>query len=239
MHNSSAYRMRVKENIRMIDPACHETVMQLTLESPDGEPVRSFTAGQYVRLAIPGVKEPAAGYFAIASGPESLSSYEFYIKNAGPLSAYLCDMQPGEELEVEGPMGKGFDLDAHKGCDVYLIGVGTGIAPLRSLWSHIISHRTDFGKVAIYAGFRTSMHQMLTDELAELGSHDIEVSITLEAGHDSWDGPIGYVQYALEADAPDGSHAVACLAGMSVMVDACTETLHHFGFDDRSILLNY
>jgi len=239
VHNSSAYRMRVKENIRIVDPACHDTVMQLTLASPDGADVRSFMAGQYVRLAIPGVKEPAAGYFAIASGPESLSSYQFYIKNAGPLSAYLCDMQAGAELEVEGPMGKGFDLDAHKGKDVYLVGVGTGIAPLRSLWKHIICHRSDFGKVAIYAGFRTSMHQMLTDELSELASHDIEVSITLESGHDNWDGPIGYVQHALEDDAPDGSHAVACLAGMSAMVDACTETLHHLGFDDSCILLNY
>jgi len=231
--------MRVKENILMIDPACHDTVMQLTLESLDGTPVRSFIAGQFVRLAIPGVKEPAAGYFAIASGSDSLSSYEFYIKNAGPLSAYLCAIEVGTQLDVEGPMGKGFDLDAHKGQDVYLVGVGTGIAPLRSLWNHIICHRADFGKVAIYAGFRTSMHQMLTDELTDLASHDIEVSITLEAGHDNWDGPIGYVQHALEADAPNGSNAVACLAGMSVMVDACTETLHHLGFDDSCILLNY
>jgi len=239
VHNSSAYRMRVKENIRVIDPACHDTIMQMTLTCLDDAPVRSFTAGQYVRLAIPGVREPAPGYFAIASAPDSALSYEFYIKNAGPLSAYLCGMEADALLEVEGPMGKGFDLDAHKGCDVYLVGVGTGIAPLRSLWNHIIEHRPDFGKVAIYAGFLTSMHQMLTDELAELASYDIEVSITLEAGHDNWDGPIGYVQHALETDAPDGSNAVACLAGMSTMVDACTESLHHLGFDDSRILLNY
>jgi len=231
--------MRVKENIRMIDPACQDTVMQLSLASMDGAPVPPFTAGQFVRLAIPGVKEPAAGYFAIASGPDERLSYEFYIKNAGPLSAYLCAMETGAELEVEGPMGKGFNLDAHKGCDVYLVGVGTGIAPLRSLWNHIIEHRSDYGKVVIYAGFLSTLHQMLTDELEELAEHDIEVSITLESGHDNWDGPIGYVQHALEADAPDGRNAVACLAGMSAMVDACTETLHHFGFDDSRILLNY
>ncbi|MDX8405708.1 MAG: hydrogenase [Mariprofundus sp.] len=239
MHNSSAYRMQVKENIRMIDTACQDTVMQLSLTSIDGAAARPFMAGQYVRLAIPGVKDPAPGYFAIASGPDALSSYEFYIKDAGPLSAYLCELDAGAVLEVEGPMGKGFDLDAHKGCDVYLIGVGTGIAPLRSVWSHIIRHRADYGKVVIYAGFLTALHQMLTQELEELSEHEIEVSITLEAGHDNWDGPIGYVQHALEADAPNGQNAVACLAGMSAMVDACSETLHHFGFDESRILLNY
>jgi len=231
--------MRVKENIHMVDPACQDTIMQMTLTSADNSPVRPFIPGQYVRLAIPGVKEPAPGYFAIASGPDALDSYEFYIKHAGPLSAYLCDMEPGAELEIEGPMGKGFDLDSYRGADVYLIGVGTGIAPLRSLWSQIINHREQFGRVVIYAGFLTALHQMLTDELDELAQYDIEVSITLEAGHDSWAGPIGYVQHALEADAPDGSNAVACLAGMSAMVDACTETLQHLGFNEDRILLNY
>ncbi|MDQ6992395.1 MAG: FAD-binding oxidoreductase [Mariprofundus sp.] len=239
MHNSSAYHMRVKENIHMIDPACQETVMQLTLTSKDGSPVPAFTAGQYVRLSIPSLKDPAPGYFAIASGPDSRSSYEFYIKEAGPLSSYLCAMEPSTQLEVEGPMGKGFNLDNHKGMDIYLIGVGTGIAPLRSLWKHIICHRSDYGKVIIYAGFRSALHQMLTDELMELSNYDIEVSITLETGHDSWDGPIGYVQHALQADAPDSAHAVACLAGMSAMVDACTETLQQLGFDENNILLNY
>lgn len=239
MRNCSSYRMRVKENIRIVDPACGDTVMQLVLEPADGSEVKPFTAGQFVRIAIPGLKEPAPGYFAIASGPETTSSYEFYIKNAGPLSAHLCALQPGDQLDLEGPMGKGFNLEAYKGSDIYLIGVGTGIAPLRSVWSHIIHHRKYFGKVAIYAGFLTSLHQLLTDELTDLSHHDIEVSITLETGHENWAGPIGYVQHALEQDEVDGSNAVACLAGMSAMVDACTETLHHLGFDDSRILLNY
>jgi len=82
------------------------------------------------------------------------------------------------------------------------------------------------------------MHCLLTDELEHLAEHNIEVSITLEKGHESWDGPIGYVQQALKLDAPDGSNAVACVAGMSAMVDACTETLQNLGFNDSRILLN-
>jgi len=239
MAESSTYRMRVKENVRMTDPACQDEVVQLTLETKTCDAVNPFQAGQYVRIAIPGLQDPAPGYFAIASAPGESTVYEFFIKNAGPLSRYLCGIQHGAELEIEGPMGKSFNLEAYKGSDVYLIGVGTGIAPLRSVWRHLIQHRSDYGRIRIYAGFLTSLHQLLTNELDDLAKHDIEVSTTLEMGHDSWDGPIGYVQHALESDAPNADNAVACLAGMSVMVDACTETLQHLGFNDSRILLNY
>jgi len=237
--NSSTYRMRVKENFRMTDPACQDEVVQLTLETKNRLAVQTFQAGQYVRIAIPGLQDPAPGYFAIASSPEDSEAYEFFVKNSGALSQYLCNIQAGAELAIEGPMGKGFDLESHKGCDVYLIGVGTGIAPLRSVWRHLIQHRSDYGKVHIYAGFLSSLHQLLTDELEELADHNIEVSTTLEMGHDNWDGPIGYVQHALESDKPNSSNAIACLAGMNVMVDACTETLQQLGFDESRILLNY
>ncbi len=238
MPKSHSYRMRVKENVRMTDPACEDVVVQLALSPVDGE-AAVFEAGQYVRIGIPGVDSPAPAYFAIASDPADGNAYEFFVKCAGGMANYLCHAEAGGEFEVEGPMGKGFGLEKFKGADVYLIGVGTGIAPLRSVWHHIIAHREEFGRVAIYAGFMTPLHRLLTDELETLGEHHIDVSITLEMGHDSWDGPIGYVQHAIEADAPDGSNGVACLAGMSAMVDACKETLQNLGFNESRILLNY
>jgi len=236
--HSSTYRMRVKENIRITASDCRDRVTKLTLEPVLGR-LASFIPGQFVSIGLPGVNDPAPGYFAMASAPHSPEYFEFFIKDAGALSAYLCDVEPGTQLEVEGPMGKGFDLAPFKGNDVYLIGVGTGIAPLHSICLDIVQHRADFGKVVIYGGFLTELHQLLTDELDELAQHDIEVSISLEMGHENWDGPIGYVQQALLDDGIDGTHAVACLAGMSAMVDACTETLQNLGFDDHRILLNH
>jgi len=230
--------MRVKENIRMTAPDCRDTVVKLTLE-PVNTTLQSFIPGQFVLIGLPGLTDPAPGYFAIASTPDEPDVFEFFIKDAGPLSSYLCQVDVGAMLEVEGPMGKGFDLSPFKGDDIYLIGVGTGIAPLHSTCLNIARHRSDYGRVIIYAGFLTEMHQLLTDELDELAKYDIEVSVSLEMGHDDWDGPIGYVQHALESDRPDGTQAVACLAGMSAMVDACTQTLQNLGFDDSRILLNH
>jgi len=232
------FEMQVQSVERMTDPRCPDVVVSLVLTMPDRSAVPSFVPGQYIRLRRPGGDEKPA-YFAIASAPQEQQHYELFIKCSGGLAQRLCAAQPGETLLVEGPMGKGFDLAPYRGMDVYLIGVGTGIAPLRSVWRALLPQRREYGRVAIYAGFLTPLHRLLTDELDALAEHEIEVSVTLEIGQDSWDGPIGYVQDQLAKDRPDGRNAVACLSGMSAMVDACRETLQSLGFDDARILTNH
>lgn len=231
--------MRLIENVRMTDPACEDVVVKLTLEPVDRGNVQPFTTGQFVVMGIPGVKDPAPAYFAVASSPAETDYYEVVIKRGSGMADYLSDLTPGAEVEVEGPMGRGFDLEPFKGSNVILMGVGTGISPLRSVWKSIIENRNDFGKVSIYAGFLTPLHSLLTDELAALSNYNIDISISVATGSDDWNGAIGFVQDALLADHPNSENSVVCIAGMSVMVDACKETLQNLGFDDSRILLNF
>jgi len=231
--------MRLIENTQITDPACEDIVVKLAFESIDQKPVIPFIPGQFVVIGIPDVKTPAPAYFAIASAPQETGHYEFVVKRGAAMADYLAELSPGAEIQVEGPMGKGFNLEPFKGDNVILMGVGTGISPLRSVWRSIIDNRDDFGSVTIYAGFLTPLHQLLTDEMEALSVYDIEVKVSLDRGDENWDGPIGYVQDALLADRPESSNSVVCLAGMSAMVDACKETLQNLGFDDSRILLNF
>jgi len=235
----STFRLRLHHLERLTDPACEDEVLKLTFSAMPHHTLPSFIVGQCVRLLIPSQPELQASYFAIASAPHDTATYEFVIKVVSPLTEALMNLKAGGEVEVEGPMGKGFDLASSQGKDVILMGVGTGIAPLRSVWLDIIEHRSNYGKVSIYAGFLSSMHHLLTDELVNLSEHDIHVSISLATGHDDWHGPVGYVQHALENDEPSPKNTVVCLAGMNVMVDACTETLLRLGFEEEQILLNF
>ncbi len=240
MPHTAPFRMRLQHKERLTDPSCDDVVVKLTFQSlPHQSLPDSFLAGQFARISLPSQPDLQASYFAIASAPYDNSSYEFVIKAVSPLSEALVDLQEGEEVEVEGPMGKGFDLSQHKGKNIVLMGVGTGIAPLRSVWFHLIKHREDYGEISIYAGFLSAVHHLLTDELDSLSQHGIHVSISLATGHDEWHGPVGYVQHALERDGRAPENSIVCLAGMNVMVDACTETLLAMGFKSDQILLNF
>ncbi|MDQ6955179.1 MAG: hydrogenase [Mariprofundaceae bacterium] len=231
--------MQLKERICLSDPTCDEQIIKISVSPLAGEQAKTFVPGQYVRMGLPQLKKPSPAYFAVASSPYELKSYEFVIKCSPGMPEKLLDLDLGADIEVEGPMGKGFDLRDFRGKNIILMGVGTGIAPLRSVWRSLIHERKHYGKISIYAGFLTSFHRLLTDEMEDLSAHDIDVSISLTTGHEGWDGQVGYVQHALESDQPNGDDTVVCLAGMSVMVDACTETLHNLGFNDDHILLNF
>ncbi len=239
MSNPSSFRLRLAHRERLTDAACDAVVVKLSFQPLPHQSLPAFIAGQYMRISLPTQPDLPASYFALASSPHDTARYEFVIKAMHPLSHALVDLAVGEEVEAEGPMGKGFDLSAHKGKHVILMGVGTGIAPLRSVWLDMIAHREDYGHVSIYAGFLSAMHHLLTDELQSLGEHDIQVSISLTMGHDDWQGAVGYVQHALAKDAPNPENTVVCLAGMSEMVDECTETLLGLGFNEQQILLNF
>ncbi|MDQ6967577.1 MAG: hydrogenase [Mariprofundaceae bacterium] len=239
MQQSSTYRMQLKERICLTDAACDEQIIKISIAPLPGESLQPLVSGQYVCMGIPQLKDPAPAYFAVASSPYDTDAYEFVIKCTSGMAEKLAELDLESQIEVEGPMGKGFDLSGFKGKDIILMGVGTGIAPLRSVWRTLIQERENYGKISIYAGFLSTFHRLLTDEMDELADHNIDVSISLTTGHEDWSGPVGYVQHALEDDEPSGENTVVCLAGMSAMVDACTETLHNLGFNDDHILRNF
>jgi len=79
-------------------------------------------------------------------------------RHPGVASNYLCDLEPGEEVEITGPYGRQFlpprDPESH----ILMIGVGTGIAPFRAFLKHIYSERGDWkGKVRLFYGAQTGM----------------------------------------------------------------------------------
>lgn len=239
MQQLMSYQMRVKRNSCLTPPECRDKIIQLDLEAMPGEQPKSFCAGQFVRIGLPGKKEVSASYFAIASEPEDTAIYSFVIKEAAGISAHLIALQPGAAVDLDGPMGKGFDVHSSEPKNLLLLGVGTGIAPLRSVWRSVARNRDAYGHVAIYAGFLSPIHIILTDELETLAQDSIQVHVSVTEGSKYWSGPIGFVQDSLRKDCPDAENTLVCIAGMNAMVDACTETLIQLGFHDEQILLNF
>jgi dihydroorotate dehydrogenase electron transfer subunit len=81
------------------------------------------TPGQFFMLEAPGRLLPRPMSLCLAP-PGELA---FLIDAIGPGTRALCALEAGDELQVLGPLGNGFDVDVER---PLLVGGGIGIAPL-------------------------------------------------------------------------------------------------------------
>jgi ferredoxin-NADP reductase len=104
----------------------------LRLELPHAVP---FLAGQHliVRLTAPDGYTAQRSY-SIASAPDGGTEVELTVERLedGEVSAFLCDVvEPGDELEVRGPVGGWFVWRGDG--PALLVGAGSGVVPLMSM----------------------------------------------------------------------------------------------------------
>lgn len=206
----------------------------LMLEAPGPY---AFGYGQYVQIAPDGHKP---GYFAVASPPEQTRTLEFLVKEGPGAAGALYAARPGDTFRVSGPMGPGFPREDLLGRNVMLIGVGSGIAPLRSVIGSILRDREAYGeRVMLIYGARTPFHIPFRSEIAKWRAQ-IEVYKAMSRPEDAdWSGYVGYVQEIVEGLDIPRRGTIACVCGMSAMVDAVRRTLASLGIPEDDVRLNF
>jgi dihydroorotate dehydrogenase electron transfer subunit len=100
--------------------------------------------GQFFMLEAPGRLLPRPMSLCLAPRGE----LAFLIDAIGPGTQALCGLEPGDELQVLGPLGNGFDLEVER---PLLVGGGIGIAPLPYLSERL-------GAPPAVLGFRSERH---------------------------------------------------------------------------------
>src|SRR4026209_640782 len=195
-----------------------------------------FTPGQVAVLRVEG-EEPA--YFAFAGAPDD-RDLEVLVKQKAGASAVIYNKCVGDQIELVGIAGYGFNLDAIKGRDLVFVAMGTGVAPLRSALRHVLKRKEEFGQLVVLYGARTPDDFCYRDETEDWSNHGVELRqvISRPDGHD-WSGPTGYVQSLLDNVLPDLSTPVALICGSSEMIDQTRERLGKMGFKPEEILTNY
>jgi len=212
-------------------------VRSFRLEPESGAaPSFEFIPGQFLQVYAPSGE---ASYFAIASAP-GLDYYELLVKRGNGCSRELFDLPLGATIHAVGPQGKGFPLTKHTGQDILLVGVGTGIAPLRSVLGWALDRRADFGRLTLLYGVLTPPHWCYRDEFGVWRDAGVDARVTVTSADDApWPGAVGFVQDLLPTLALAPERTVACLVGMKEMVAANTERLQTMGVPPERILLNF
>lgn len=91
----------------------------------------------------------------------------------GVASNYLCDLRPDDRLNFAGPVGYPFVIPEDKSADILMLGMGTGIAPFRTLIRQIYEKIGGWkGKVRLFYGARSPLEMLyMNDENNDLASY--------------------------------------------------------------------
>jgi len=196
-----------------------------------------FKTGQFVELTLPGVGEAP---FTPSSSPSDTKKMEITIMKAGHMTTLLHDCKKGQKIGIRGPYGKGYPIDDFIGKDVYIIGGGVGLAPIRSLFLTLVDRINDFKSVVCRFGAKTPDDFIYKNTLFNSWQKidGVDMKLTVDGANGDWDGNIGVVTTILSSGDVDISNAVAVVCGPPIMMKFGTLKLLEFGFSPEQIYLS-
>jgi NAD(P)H-flavin reductase len=217
-------------------------------ETPSLRAIRVALGPLAASHGVPGqvvkVRSPAGeAYFALASAPAPDGSADLLVKRGGRIAdEVIAVAAPGATLPLSAPFGKGFPLAGAEGRDLLLFAAGSGIAPIRALVQHVISHRNRFRHVTLFYGQRHGADFAYHGEHIDWERHGVRVVLCPSSADEAWSGVRGRVQEVARAlglggSDPSGSEAYVC--GMTAMVNDVKATLKDAGVPPERVHLNF
>ena len=196
-----------------------------------------FKTGQFVELTLPGEGEAP---FTPSSSPKQTEQMEITIMKAGRVTGLLHECSSGQMVGIRGPFGKGYPVDDFKGREVYIVGGGVGLAPIRSLFLTLVDRIKDFKKVVCRFGARTPEDLIYKKNLFGPWQKidGVDLKLTVDKANGQWDGNVGVVTTILDPKDVDVNSAVAVVCGPPIMMKFATTKLLEFKFPPDRIYLS-
>ena len=183
-------------------------------------------------------------------------THEIDPSKAGVCSHFLCQVEPGDTVQVAGPVGKTMLLPQDSSRDVIMIATGTGVAPFRAFLHRLfventIARHMYTGQAWLFLGVPTFANLLYFDEFREMKEahpDHFRVSYAVSRQMKKEDGSKYYVQDAIAEHADDlldrmmHGNAVMYFCGLKNMMPSILETLEakvveHYPEEDWSALL--
>lgn len=184
-----------------------------------------------VRLTAPDGYQTERSY-SVASAPERAGEIELTIERIeeGEVSPYLDDvLEPGDKLEVRGPIGGYFVWDVALGGPLLLVGGGSGIVPLMAMLRHRVANHSTIPTRLLYSS-RSPDDVIYRAELEQLAETDAALAVFFTFTRSAPPGWTGYqrrIDLAMldEVMRPLGTGVLAYVCGPTPFVEAAANTL--------------
>ncbi len=203
------------------------------------EPEQSFrfATGQFVELTLPGEGEAP---FTPSSSPAETRRMEITIMKAGRMTALLHQCGKGQKVGIRGPYGNGYPVDSFKGKEIYIVGGGVGLAPIRSLLLTLVARIKDFKSVICRFGARTPNDFIYKNSLFGPWQkiEGVDIKLTVDKANGDWKNNVGVVTTILAPEDVDISNSAAVVCGPPIMMKFATLKLIEFGFKAQDIYLS-
>lgn len=199
-----------------------ETTKHLEWEVIAGGPFQ-FLPGQFISMTLVRNGQEHTRAYSVASPPRADSRFDLCLNRVpgGIFSNYLCDIQPGAEMEFTGPHGF-FVLREPLERDLVFIATGTGIAPIRSMLHHLFAQPAPrLPTVWLLFGVRYPHTILYREEFEQLAARfpNFRFVPVLSRAPADWGGERGHVQDAIRKLFAGRRDFDAYLCGLKAMVD--------------------
>ncbi|MEL6928793.1 MAG: ferredoxin-NADP reductase [Cyanobacteria bacterium J06600_6] len=170
----------------------------------------------------------------------------------GVCSSFLCNLKPGDEVSITGPVGKEMLLPEDEDANVVMIATGTGIAPFRAyLWRMFLEgdKNPDYnfkGKAWLFFGIPKSENILYQEQLEKMAAeHDnFRMDYAISREQKNPEGGRMYIQHRIAEHADElwelvqnpKTHTYICgLKGMEGGIDeamSAAAAKHDVNWDD-------
>jgi len=218
---------RFAATVSKVEPH-NDAAVVLELDVDSTAPV--FLAGQYVNIDVPSSGQHRSYSFSSAPGQSKVS---FLIKRipGGVMSTWLDSAQPGNKLELTGPLGS-FYLRAVERPLLFLAG-GTGLAPFLSMLE-VLARADSQQRVHLIYGVTRDLDLVQVDAIeAYVAKLPNFTYTTVVADAESTHPAKGWVTQHMPAEALNEGDVDVYLCGPPPMVDAVRKH-----FDDNGVKPN-
>jgi ferredoxin-NADP reductase len=227
---------KAAEVVELVDETARARSIVLHLDDWPGH-----RAGQHVDVRLTAEDGyQAQRSYSIASAPEDgYLTLTVERLEDGEVSPYLVDvLEPGDELELRGPIGGYFVWEVALGGPLLLLAGGSGIAPLRAMLRHRAAADSAVPVRLLYSA-RTLDEVIYRDELVRLSAFDeVDVRFTLtREWPEGWPGYRRRIDREMLAEVawPADGRPLVYVCGPTAFVEVAAGTLVDLGHEPGRI----
>ena len=228
------YKPMLATVVETIQETGNIKTLRVVLDDPEQMANFTYEPGQVGQLSVFGAGEST---FVINTPPSQKEYLQFSVMQAGEVTSAIHRLSPGDKVGVRAPLGNFFPYNDWKGKNIFFVGGGIGMAPIRTIMLHVLEHKADYGKVSLLYGARSPRDMAFSYELEGwLANPDLDCTLCIDNPYEGWPHKVGLIPNVLTELNPSPDNCVAVLCGPPIMIKFTLQALEKLGFQPENIV---